>query len=169
MPLLRSIDPWGKACNESKNEWNLLRCYENCKKYLTKILGVSVSVILRKKRFRCLKENFGCLEKQQLCALTPNPELVGGLRSQLSVVFSQGHGCFWAHVLRGAERFASLFIFSIAMLSRMLQGDNEPSKIIYYGKILRAFLSCWFDMRWNFEEQPRISIFSAPEDEMQYK
>lgn len=51
------------------------------------MLEVSLSLILRKKKFRCLKENVECLEeKQQLCV--PNSEPVGGLRSQLSVVSS---------------------------------------------------------------------------------
>lgn len=40
------------------------------------------------------------------------------------------------------------------------------AKNMYYRNILRMFLSCWFDVRWNFEEQPRISLYSAPNDKI---
>jgi len=65
-------------------------------KCFTEVPEVSLCLTPTKKGFGCMKEDFGCLkEKQQFCALTPNPELLGGLRSQLSVVFfPQGHGCF---------------------------------------------------------------------------
>lgn len=148
MLLSRSTDPWGNVCHESKNEWNLLRCYENCKKYLNKIPGASVSVILGKKRLRCLQENFGCLEeKQQLCALTPNPELVGLLRSQLSLAFSQGHGCFWVHILRGAERFANLS--QLQGLAECCKEIMSQAKNIYC--ILRVFfvLLVWYEMKFG--------------------
>lgn len=149
MLLLSSNDPFGNACSEPKNECNFL-WGDKSEKHFIEVPEVSLSLILRNKGVGCLKE------KQQLCILTPDLELLGGLRSQLSVGFSQGHVAFEHMLSEGQKVLTSSSFFLTPGLSRMLQGDSElRNKKFIIGRFSSSF--CLVG-RWNFKEQPRISF-----------
>lgn len=138
------------------------------------------SVLLKYQKWACLssweRKGLGARrgtlgawrEKQQLCALTPNPELLEVWGPSWAWVFPKVMVAFEHMLSEGQKVSTSFLFFSMAGLRRMLQGDNELSKNsnkVYYRKIVMGVLSCLFDRRWNFEEQPRISLFSAPNNE----
>lgn len=133
MLLLTRNDPWGSAYSEPKKESNLE-------------MMISLRIILLKyQKWACHssweRKGLGAWRRSSgFCALTPNPELLGGLQSQLSVGFSEVIVPFEHVVSEGQKVSTSSLFFSMAGLSRMLQGDNEPSnKKFIIGRLSWSF------------------------------